>query len=120
VERAHEEALRRAKERLDTLDWYPEPVRIERVRVLVAPWFFAIPGFRRYVGYAFWRTILLKRHEVSDDLITHELCHVWQGQHRALHMSWKHVTTRYRSNPYEIQARRAVAETSAAAPGVQD
>jgi len=27
-------------------------------------------------------------------------------------MSWKHVTTRYRSNPYEIQARRAVADTA--------
>jgi hypothetical protein len=104
-------ALARAKARLDTLDWYPEPVRSERVRVVVAPWFFRIPGFRRYVGYAFWRTILLKHTDVSDDLITHELCHVWQGQHRALHMSWKHVTTRYRSNPYEIQACRAVTET---------
>lgn len=104
-------ALARAKARLDTLDWYPEPVRTDRVRVVVAPWFFRIPGLRRYVGYALWRTILLKRRDVSDDLITHELCHVWQGQHRALHVSWKHVTTRYRSNPYEIQARRAVAET---------
>jgi hypothetical protein len=78
---------------------------------VVAPWFFRIPGFRRYHGYAFWRTILLKCAEASDDLVTHELCHVWQGQHRALHMSFKHVTTRYRSNPYEIEARRAVAET---------
>ena len=88
-------------------------MRTERVRILVAPWFFRIPGFRRYVGYAFWRTILLKHADVSDDLVTHELCHIWQGQHRALHMSWKLVTTRYRSNPYEIQARRAVAETQA-------
>jgi hypothetical protein len=111
VEPSLEAAVRRAKARLDTLDWYPEPVRTERVRVLVAPWFFRIPGFRRYHGYAFWRTIVLKHPAPSDDLITHELCHVWQGQHRALHMSWKHVTTRYRSNPYEIEARRAVAET---------
>jgi hypothetical protein len=103
--------LERAKARLDTLDWYPEPVRIDRVRIYVAPWFFRLPGFRRYHGYAFWRTILLKHEGVSDDLITHELCHVWQGQQRPLHMSWKHVTTRYRSNPYEIQARRAVSET---------
>ena len=59
-------------------------MRIERVRVVVAPWFFRIPGFRRYHGYAFWRTILLKRRaDVSDDLLTHELCHIWQGQHRA-------------------------------------
>lgn len=103
--------LERAKARLDTLDWYPEPVRIDRVRIYVAPWFFRLPGFRRYHGYAFWRTILLKQEETPDDLITHELCHVWQGQHHPLHMSWKHVTTRYRSNPYEIQARRAVSET---------
>jgi hypothetical protein len=104
-------AVERAKARLDTLDYYPEPVRMEKVRVFVAPLFFRLPGFRRYVGYAFWRTILLKQANVSDDLITHELCHIWQGQHRALHMSWKHVTTRYRSNPYEIEARRAAAET---------
>jgi hypothetical protein len=106
------DALTRAKARLDTLDYYPEPVRTERVRIRVAPWFFRIPGFRRYHGYAFWRTILLRDTDASDDLITHELCHVWQGQHRALHMSFKHITTRYRLNPYEIEARRAVAETS--------
>ena len=106
-------ALARAKSRLDTLDYYPEPGRIERVRVVVAPSFFRIPGFRRYSGYALWRTILLERADVSDDLLTHELCHVWQGQHRPLHMSFVHVTTRYHRNPYELEARRAVAETRA-------
>jgi hypothetical protein len=106
-------ALRRAKARLDTLDWYPAPVRIERVRIAIAPWFFRIPGFRRYHGYAFWRTILVRNPSPSDDLVTHELCHIWQGQHRALHVTWKHLTTRYRSNPYEIEARRAVAATRA-------
>jgi hypothetical protein len=109
-------ALERAKARLDTLDWYPEPVRIDRVRILVAPWFFRIPGFRRYRGYALWRTILLEEPGPSDDLVTHELCHIWQVQHRALHVSWKHLTTRYRSNPYELEARRAVAETETARP----
>ena len=104
-------ALERAKSRLDRLDHYPEPVRLERVRVVVAPWFFCIPGFRRYAGYALWRTILLKRADASDDLLTHELCHIWQGQHRPLHMSFTHVTTRYHRNPYELEARRAVAET---------
>jgi len=104
-------ALERAKARLDRLDYYPEPVRIERVRIVVAPWFFRLPGFRRYAGYALWRTILLKRAEASDDLLTHELCHVWQGQHRPVHVSFKHLTTRYRRNPYELEARRAVAET---------
>jgi hypothetical protein len=89
-------------------------VRIDRVRIRAAPWFFRIPGFWRYHGYAFWRTILLKSADASDawdDLVTHELCHIWQGQHRAVDMAWKHVTTRYRSNPYEIEARRAVDET---------
>jgi hypothetical protein len=104
-------ALARAKARLDKLDYYPEPVRVDRVRVRIAPWFFRIPGFRQYRGYALWRTILLKAPAPSDDLVTHELCHIWQGQHRALHMSWKHLTTRYRSNPYEIEAREAVAAT---------
>ena len=104
-------ALARAKARLDTLDYYAKPVRVDRVRIIVAPWFFRIPGIRRYRGYALWRTILLKTPTPSDDLVTHELCHVWQGQHRALHMTWKHLTTRYRSNPYEIEARRAVADT---------
>jgi hypothetical protein len=104
-------ALARAKARLDRLDYYPQPVRLERVRIRVAPWFFRIPGFRRYTGYALWRTILLKRRDVSDDLVTHELCHIWQMQHRPWHVSFKHLTTRYRRNPYEIEARRAAAET---------
>jgi hypothetical protein len=109
-------ALARAKTRLDTLDYYPVPVRTDRVRILVAPWFFRIPGFRRYRGYAFWRTILLRTPSPSDDLVTHELCHIWQGQHRALHVTWKHLTTRYRSNPYEVEARRAVEATRSVEP----
>ena len=101
----------RAKARLDRLDYYPTPVRIERVRVVVAPWFFRLPHFRRYHGYALWRTILLKCADVSEDLLTHELCHIWQGQQRFWHMTYKHWTTRYRKNPYEIEARCAAAET---------
>ncbi|MGH3133889.1 MAG: hypothetical protein ACRDNY_09170 [Gaiellaceae bacterium] len=108
-------ALARAKARLDQLDYYTSPVRVERVRVVVAPWFFRIPGFRRYSGYALWRTILLRRRETSDDLLTHELCHIWQGQQRPWHTTLKHLTTPYRSNPYEAEARRAVAETRSAA-----
>ena len=104
-------ALVRAKTRLDTLDYYPEPVRLERVRIHVAPWFFRIPGFRRYRRDTFWRTIFVRRADASDDLVTHELCHVWQGQHRPFDVAWKWLTTRYRSNPYEIEARRAVSET---------
>jgi hypothetical protein len=104
--------VRRAKARLDRLDYYPEPVRIDRVRVVVAPWFFRLPLLRRYTGYALWRTILFKTPEVSDDLVTHELCHIWQGQHRRWHMVLIYLRTRYANNPYEIEARRAVAETA--------
>jgi hypothetical protein len=111
-------AVARAKARLDALDYYPEPVRVEPVRVLVVPWFFRLPGLRRYHGYAFWRTILLKNADTPDDLVTHELCHIWQGQHRPVHMAFKHVTTRYASNPYELEARKAVEATRVPTPRV--
>ena len=105
---ARRAALARAKARLDRLDLYPRPVRTERVRIVVAPWFFRLPGLRRYHGYALLRTILLRRRDASDDLITHELCHVWQMQHRPAHVVLTYLTTRYRRNPYELEARRAV------------
>jgi hypothetical protein len=107
-------ALERARARLDRLDLYPRPVRIDRVRVWTLPAFFRLPRLRRYNGYALWRTILLRKppgRGASDDLITHELCHIWQMQNRPLHVLFKFFTTRYRTNPYEIEARRAVAET---------
>jgi hypothetical protein len=101
-------ALQRAKARLDRLDLYPRPVRAGRVRIVVAPWFFRLPKLRRYDGYALARTILLRRADAGDDLVTHELCHVWQFQHRPLHVLWTYATTRYERNPYEAEARRAV------------
>lgn len=104
--------LELAKARLDRLDLYPEPVDLSRVRVRVTPWFFRIPGFRRFTGFALWRTILLRRADVSDDLLTHELCHIWQAQHHPWDTTWKYVTTRYLENPYELEARAAVARTS--------
>ena len=100
--------LARAKARLDTLSLYPEPVSLGRVRVVVAPWFFRIPGFGRYHGYTLVRTILVRRPEPSDDLVTHELCHVWQMQHRPLHVCWSWLRHSYRGNPYEVEARAAV------------
>src|SRR5262249_13847835 len=45
------EALRRAKARLDTLGWYPRPVRIERVHVVVSPLAFRLPRLRRFDGF---------------------------------------------------------------------
>jgi hypothetical protein len=104
--------LAAAKARLDTLDLYPEPVRLERVRVLVVPWLFRLPRMRRYGGYALRRTILLKRPTASDDLLTHELCHIWQMQHRPWAAMWAWLTTSYRENPFEQEARAAVAATS--------
>ena len=106
--------LVRAKERLDRLALYPEPVRTERVRVFVAPLLFRVPGLRRYRGYALWRTILLRQAPAeggADDLVTHELCHVWQMQHRPWAAMWAWLRYRYADNPFEAEARRAVAET---------
>jgi hypothetical protein len=49
----------------------------------------------------------------SDDLITHELCHVWQMQHKPFAMPFSYVLTGYGANPFERQARAAVAATKA-------
>jgi hypothetical protein len=110
------EALARAKARLDRLDLYPAPVDPRGVRILVVPWLFRVPGFRRFRGYATRHLILLKDPALDDDLITHELCHVWQLQHEALRvwLSYARPSTfsrdrsRYRANRYEREARRAV------------
>ena len=109
---SHAEALARARARLEPLRLYPRPVR-EDVRIVVLPLFFRVPPFRRFDGYALVRTILLRHAESSDDLITHELCHIWQWQHRWPHMAFTYLTTRYRDNPYEREARWAVAPVSA-------
>jgi hypothetical protein len=102
-------ALARAKQRLDRLDLYPRPVRIDRVHLLVWPWLFRLPWFRRFDGYAAWNTVLLRApvEEAGDDLITHELCHVWQMQHHPLRMPLTYLGG-YEHNRYEAEARRAV------------
>ena len=83
------------------------------MRIHVAPWFFRLPGLRRFHGYALVRTILLRRHDASDELVTHELCHIWQMQHRPIHVVLTYLTTRYARNPYEVEARAAVRRTRA-------
>ena len=83
-------------------------MRLDGVRVVVVPWVFRLPGLRRYEGYALWRTILLRREEASDDLLVHELCHVWQMQHRPLESMLAWLRSPYRENPFEREARRAV------------
>jgi hypothetical protein len=102
-------ALERAKARLDPQRLYPEPVRIERVRVLVWPLLFRLPWFRRFDGYAAWNTIMLREpvERAGDHLICHELCHVWQMQHRPFSMPLSYLRIGYAQNPYEEEARRA-------------
>jgi hypothetical protein len=109
-------ALLRAKERLDRLDFYPEPVDLRGVRLVIAPWLFRVPGFRRFTGYATRHLVLLRGPGVDEDLVVHELCHVWQLQFRPVRvwLSYARPSTfssdrsRYRANPYEAEARTAV------------
>ena len=108
--------IARAKARLDGLAFYPAPVRTGRVRILHTPWLFRLPWFRRFHGYTMWPLILLKRPlaDVSDDLVVHELCHVWQMQHKPLAMPLSYLRQGYRDNPHEIEARAAAERTRAA------
>jgi hypothetical protein len=101
--------LQGAAARLARLDFYPRPVRTGRVRIVHAPWFFRTPLTRRFHGYELGPLILTRRpvEEVSEDLVTHELCHVWQLQHRPLF--WlSYLWQGYADNAYEREARRAV------------
>jgi hypothetical protein len=109
VEDAKRDALDRAKERLDRVELYPQPVSLRGVRIRVVPWLFRLPWFRRFDGYAAYRTILLRSraHLGDDDLVTHELCHVWQMQHHPLRMPLSYLSAGYAENPYEREAREA-------------
>ena len=71
------------------------------------PWLFRLPWFRRFDGYEACGQILIRRPlgEVSDDLIVHELCHVWQEQHGRLRMWLSYLRRGYRQNPNEQEAR---------------
>jgi hypothetical protein len=81
--------------------------------VVVAPLLFRLPWFRRFDGYAAWNLILLRHETVDDDLLTHELCHVWQMQHRPLAMPLSYLRYGYADNPYEREAVGAAAATAA-------
>jgi hypothetical protein len=104
------EVLVKAKARLDPLEFYERPVTIERVRVLSVPWLFRLPWFSRFDGYAMWNLILVRspRLAADEDLICHELCHVWQMQHHPVRMPLSYLRLGYSHNPYEVEARRAV------------
>ena len=103
------EVLIRAKARLDALDLYPRPVAIQRVCIVPAGWLFHLPWFRRFDGYTMWNLILLRSPRLIDDedLICHELCHVWQMQHHPVRMPLSYLRLGYSDNPYEVEARRA-------------
>jgi hypothetical protein len=105
--------LATAKARLDPLELYERPVRIDHVTVVCARWLFLLPWFRRFDGYAMWNLILIRSPDlVSDeDLICHELCHVWQMQHHPLRMPLSYLRRGYSRNPYEEQARRAASRS---------
>jgi hypothetical protein len=107
-------ALRRAKATLDRLGFYPEPVNIDRVRILHMPWVFRLPWFRRFDGYEMGPLILLKHPlgRTSAGLLAHELCHVWQDQDHRLRMWWSYVRGGYANNPHEAEAQRAGAAAS--------
>jgi hypothetical protein len=102
-----------AKARLDRLAWWPRPVKVDRVRLWTVPWAFRLPGLRRFDGFALYGVILLRSPQASDDLVTHELCHVWQLQHRPVRVPLSYLRTGYATNGYERQARAAVAATPA-------
>jgi hypothetical protein len=109
MDAAKREALVRAKARLDRSALYPRPVSLRGVRIWVTPWLFRLPWFRRFDGYAAWWTIFLRSraHLADEQLVAHELCHVWQMQHRPVRMPLSYVFNGYADNRYEEEARRA-------------
>ena len=111
---AKREALVRAKARLDLTPLYSAPVSLRGVRIWIVPWLFRLPWFRRFDGYSAWWTILLRSRAHLDDeqLVAHELCHVWQMQHRPLRMPLSYLLVGYAENPYEREARDASAPKS--------
>lgn len=107
------ELLRAAKARVDRLDFYPVPVDLRHVRIFSTPWLFRIPGFTRFYGYELGPLILTRRplDQVQEDLVVHELTHVWQHQHRPIRMWLSYLWQGYRGNEHEIEARTAVERT---------
>jgi hypothetical protein len=92
-------------------------VRLRRsVRIRHVPWLFRLPWFRRFAGYTMWDLILLRDplDPAGDDLVCHELCHVWQMQHHPVGMPLSYLVRGYARNPYELEARRAVEATRGA------
>jgi hypothetical protein len=107
-------ALARAQARLAPLELYPRPLELAGVRLVAAPWLFRLPWLRRFDGYATHRIIFVRARELMEDgdLVTHELCHVWQMQHRPFGMPLSYLRG-YAGNRYELEARGAVERSRA-------
>jgi len=84
-------------------------VRLDHVRLVVWPSLFRLPWFRRFDGYAAWALVVLRQppEASGEDLVTHELCHVWQMQHHPIRMPLSYLRG-YARNRYEAEARHAV------------
>jgi hypothetical protein len=52
--------------------------------------------------------VFLVLDRLHEDLVCHELCHVWQMQHHPVSMPLSYVAEGYAHNRHEIEARRAV------------
>jgi hypothetical protein len=109
VDQAKRQALARAKARLDLAPLYRRPVSLRGMRIWIVPWLFRLPWFRRFDGYSAHWTILLRSRALlaDDELVAHELCHVWQMQHHPVRMPLSYLITGYSDNPYEREARDA-------------
>jgi hypothetical protein len=118
---AQQGEIEAAWRRIEPLRLYPRPIDLRRVRIIIAPWLFRVPWFRRFDGYTIWSTILLRDRALvgDEDLVAHELVHVWQGQHEWLRLWASYVRpstfwgnrSGYWDNRYELEARDAVQRT---------
>jgi hypothetical protein len=107
--------------RIEPLRLYPRPIDLSRVRIIAVPWLFCLPWFRRFDGYTIWSTILVRDRALAgdEDLVAHELVHVWQGQHEWVRLWASYVRpstfwgdrSGYWENRYELEARDAVQRT---------
>jgi hypothetical protein len=123
---AERDAVERAARRIEPLALYPRPIDRSRVRIVATPSLFRLPWFRRFDGYTIWSTILLRRPlaDVDDDLVAHEMVHVWQGQHEWIRLWISYVKpstfwgdhSGYWENRYEREARTAIAQTTSTRP----
>jgi hypothetical protein len=109
---AERAAIERAWARIRPLGLYPRPLDTSRVRLIHAPRLFRLPWFSRFDGYTIWSLIFLRDEPggVDEDLIAHELVHVWQQDHGWPAM-WLSYLRGYADNPNEIEARAAVTRT---------